>query len=381
MKIVLLSSGLRPEYGGSAISEASLAAALAPHSSVTMLCPTGRWASTFTGRFGLDDVRVFSPFDVVSAFVARGHWLRGLLDTADIVHVNGHWRWETYLITRLCRRAGVPYVLQPRGMLLVGHRNVALKRLFNHLIGCEIVRRAATVIALSRYETTQFEPYRISSDRIAIVPNGIPHPPVPRTATTGNLNRTPHFLYIGRLEARKNVLVLVDAYAEYRRSGGTARLVMVGPAERGYDDEVRAHVHALALTPHVSLLPPVYDDGKWSMIRAAIAVIYPTVHEAYGRVPFEAVAADVFPLVPDESGSAEYLAPFLPYCIYDHRSHFALAAAMRAVERRSDRADLARARAHLTCVLDWKQIAATVVALYEAAANGVTTGVLGSRSS
>jgi glycosyltransferase involved in cell wall biosynthesis len=363
LRIVVVSSGLRPEYGGAAISEASLCTALTPHGEVRVLCPKERWAPEFTSHLGLGGVRPFSPVEVLTAMVNGRHWLHGVLDGADILHLNGHWRWENYLFTRLCRAKGIPYLLHPRGMFVVAHRNVVLKRFFNLLFGKQIVRHAAKIIALSRHEISQFEPYPISPERIAVVPNGIPIPDGSRTGTAVPEDTT-YFLYIGRLERRKNLLFLVDAYDLYLRTGGKARLLMMGPAERGYDDEILAKIRALRITDNVSLIPPVYDGGKWQYIRDARAVIYPTTYEPYGRVPFEAVAAGTFPIVSDDSGSAEYLSPFLPYCIYQHSSHSSLVETMKAIERRTDRDDLTRARAWMADALDWKSIADTVVRIY-----------------
>jgi glycosyltransferase involved in cell wall biosynthesis len=310
-------------------------------------------------------VRTFSPWELLDAVGNPNHWLHDFLDGADVFHLNGHWRPENYLFTRLCRRKGIPYVMHPRGMFLVGHRKAALKRLFNLLIGNEMASHAAKVIALSQYEVRQFRPYPIASERIEVVPNGIPLPGDAGKAVAQTEAR--YFLYIGRLESRKNLLFLVEAFADYVRAGGKSLLYLVGPVEHGYDLRIHEKVRELKLGKQVMICPPAYDAEKWKFLRNACAVIYPTVDEPYGRVPFEAVAAGTFPIIPDESGSAEYLSGFFPYCIYKHQNPASLVAVMRETEKRSeasDRGDLAKARAWVADTLDWKRIADRVVAIY-----------------
>src|SRR5262245_11788889 len=55
-------------------------------------------------------------------FGARG--LRAAIDAeasrADLVHVHGLWHLPGWIAARAARRAGIPYVLSPRGMLDTG---------------------------------------------------------------------------------------------------------------------------------------------------------------------------------------------------------------------------------------------------------------------
>ena len=107
------------------------------------------------------------------------------------------------------------WVIHPRGMLLMGHRRVLLKRIFNLVIGSWIIKNASKVIALSRYETEQFKPHRIPPERVQIIPNGVP------LEQRGKRDPKPYFLYIGRIESRKNLIFLIQAFQKYRQSGGT----------------------------------------------------------------------------------------------------------------------------------------------------------------
>src|SRR5688572_29471050 len=61
-----------------------------------------------------------------------GAALRAQVASFDVVHTHAVYLWPLWQAAREARRAGVPYVISPRGMLerdLVAHRNPLLKAL------------------------------------------------------------------------------------------------------------------------------------------------------------------------------------------------------------------------------------------------------------
>ncbi len=270
MKVVVLSQALAARYGGSAVSEVSLCSSLQRRCTTVVLCRKGRLDPAFTRSFGLTDVKEVDPFEVLRLWRDPSHWLARTLADADILHVNGHWRWENICIALWCLRRGIPYVLQPRGMLWVGHRKVALKRLFNRILGNRMVQGASRVIALSRFEIEQWEPYSVPEVRCVVQPNAVSgiEPAGSERPYAG-----PYFLYLGRLESRKNLSFLITAYARYVGDGGKADLLLVGPVERGYDQELRQAAAKCSVTGRVKILPPVYGAGVSDYLRHAVAVV------------------------------------------------------------------------------------------------------------
>jgi glycosyltransferase involved in cell wall biosynthesis len=364
MKVIVVSQALNPQYGGSAVSEASLCGQLQTQCPTVVFCRSGALDAEFARGFGLTDVKEVHPFDVVRAWRDPSHWISRELDGADLLHINGHWRWENILLARLAQRKGVPFVLHPRGMLWLSHRKVRLKKLFNHYWGNWIVGHAQRLVALSRFEMEQWKPYGIDPARCEIIANGVP---MPCSKPLEPILVPPFFLYFGRLESRKNLLFLVRAFAIYVRDGGSADLVFVGPAQRGYDAAISACARQEGISHRVRLLPPTYGDEKKTYLRQALAVIYPAVGEPFGRVPFETVSAGGIPLVPRQSGCAEYLAPLLPNSLYPIDDANALVCALRETERLTPaerEALLAPARLWIEQELNWKKVTQRVLRLY-----------------
>jgi glycosyltransferase involved in cell wall biosynthesis len=363
MRVLFVSSGLSARFGGAPISEASLAAHLGAHCSVSVLCPTERLDQTFLRQFGVREGHAFRPFDVYSASRGKRTPISDLVDGADLIHLNGHWRWENYFFAALAKKKNIPLVLHPRGMCLVGHRKVWRKKIFNRYLGEAVVKSAAKVILLSQYEAGQLVPYGISADKLAVVPNGITLPPTPDTPT----GRGNYFLYYGRLEARKNLLFLLDAFAQYRSQGGTASLWCMGPVERDYDVLLERRSQQLGLRDCFRLKEPTYGGEKWNIIRNSLAVVYPTKDEPFGRVPFEAVAAGVVPIIPENSGGAEYLGRFMPDCLYPQGETARLCEVLGRIEAAAKTGKdlgLSEARAWVARDLNWDRIAGEVFGLY-----------------
>jgi len=234
MRILFFSSGLAPEYGGAAISEASLCKSLANQVNVQLVCREDRWNRKFVRDFGLKNPLEYTPKDFYDCWRDSNHPIRNWFSNVSVVHLNGHWRWEYYFISKICQELNVPYILHPRGMMLVAGRKLQLKRAFNYFIGKSIVQRAYKVIALSHYETHQLKPYDLSEDQLAVIPNGVCG--ARETEQPHEVQAlSDHFLYFGRLEHRKNLLFLLDAYHEYRQLGGNKKLRLKGPIEHGYE--------------------------------------------------------------------------------------------------------------------------------------------------
>lgn len=136
--------------------------------------------------------------------------------------------------------------------------------------------------------------------------------------------------------------------------------------EYGYDIALKKQITALSLSAMVRLKGPAYSDEKRNLISGSLGLVYPAVGESFGRVPFEAVSLGTYPLVPDRSGSAEYLRPFLPGCVYREGDASSLAGVMAKIEKGSLSGDsLAKANEWMSRELGPDKVAENVFRIYE----------------
>jgi glycosyltransferase involved in cell wall biosynthesis len=363
VKVVVISQALAPQYGGAAFSEANLCANLQRRCTTVVLCQKGRVDTDFLRGFGLTDVKEVKPRDGLAIWRDSSHWLARCLSDADILHVNGHWRWEHLSIALWCQKRGIATVIHPRGMFWIGHRKIRLKKLFNALLGYRVVKGASRVIALSHFEMRQWGPYGIDRSRTVVIPNGVSGGAAPSSKRP---HANSYFLYLGRIETRKNLGFLIEAFARYVRDGGLADLLLVGPVERGYDVELKKIAASESIVSRVIFKEAAYGSLKSDFFKHAVAVPYPAIEEPFGRVPFETLAAGGIPVVPVESGAAEYLQRFLPTCLYPIADKDALVACLRDIERDPKELErgLEEAQRWVKKELDWIAITERVLDVY-----------------
>src|SRR5512142_3299529 len=149
--------------------------------------------------------------------------------------------------------------------------------------------------------------------------------------------RRPYFLFVGRLEAKKNLGGLITAFRRYRalRPGDDAKLVLVGKAGYGYAREMRA----LGEVEKVSVIEKGYvsPDDMRHLYGGATAFVFPSRYEGFGIPVLEAfacgtpvIASDVT-AIPEVAGDAAlYVNPDDPDDIASAMARIADDPALRA---------------------------------------------------
>ena len=170
------------------------------------------------------------------------------------------------------------------------------------------MRKAARVIAVSestRRDILRFYP-QVPKDNVRVVLEAADskfHPPAggqetARAAanTALGLDDRPYLLAVGVLQPRKNLALLLDAFAlvklglKINGSPPPHRLVIVG--KRGWLDDTDAQLAGLpeAVTRDIVLAGYVADDDLPALYGGAEALCYPSRYEGFGLPPLEALA-------------------------------------------------------------------------------------------
>lgn len=140
---------------------------------------------------------------------------------------------------------------------------------------------------------------------------------------------------VGRLQRWKRVELAIDAMAAVRTELPQARLVVMGAAEPGLDEDYPAHLRDVArgagIAEAVDFVGHVPDAAD------AMAGLDLLVHcaevEPFGLVPLEAMARGVPVVVPDEGGPRETVRDGIDGVRVDPTDTAALAAAIVALGR------------------------------------------------
>lgn len=165
----------------------------------------------------------------------------------------------------------------------------------------DIAKRAARIVTVTEFSGREIsELYGVSSDRIAITPNGVDHdifrPISDGLAIDEVLKRhrlhKPFFVSIGRLEAKKNTVNLIKAFSLFkarRGVGDPVYLVLIGNPGFGYED-VKKAINESSFKEYIIQLGYVPEADLPYIINAAEALIHPSWYEGFGIPPVEAMA-------------------------------------------------------------------------------------------
>jgi len=112
----------------------------------------------------------------------------------------------------------------------------------------------------------------------------------------------PFLLTVGTLEPRKNIVAVLDAYAQLRRGKGFEhQLVIAGGLGWRYGG-IFSRVEELSLEDSVSFLDYVPDEHLPALYSLADVLVFPSLYEGFGLPPLEAMACGT-PVVTSNSSS------------------------------------------------------------------------------
>ena len=178
-----------------------------------------------------------------------------------------------------------------------------LKRAYLTQLCAASVARARAVVVVSRQTGADVMRYFDAPPaKVHVVYNGVGAAFTP--GTVEQIARFRHarglpdryFLYLGTLEPRKNLEVLVRAFAAWRRDAGSAgdgvKLILAG-GKGWYYDTVFALVEALGMTEAVLFPGFIPSDELPDWYRAAELFVYPSLLEGFGLPVLEAMACGI----------------------------------------------------------------------------------------
>lgn len=137
------------------------------------------------------------------------------------------------------------------------------------------------------------ESIKISPRAIEVVPHGpVPLPrevSAPENQLLSEVADTPFFVFVGRHDLRKNLPVLLRAFAEHVQDA-SVRLVLAGGEGNG-TKQLQHVLQAQGMQDRVILPGYVSDNDKAWLLQQAVALVYPSFAEGFGLPLLEAFEA------------------------------------------------------------------------------------------
>lgn len=229
----------------------------------------------------------------------------------DLLHIHGLWSPDLLAAARACRRAGIPYVWEPHGMLI--REAFAQKRwkkeLFMAIGMRRALQRAAGLVFVTAEERDHsLIPAGVGPERLHVVPLPVITPTLTideafRAAARAKFGippGAPCVVFMGRLHPVKRVEMAIDALATLGKDSvrlGDTRLLLIGGGDAAYESELKARAQRAGVGDRVIFGGWVKGDDKWRALGAGDILTLNSVHENFGFVAVEALCVGTFPVL------------------------------------------------------------------------------------
>ena len=220
----------------------------------------------------------------------------------DIVHIHGIWQFPDWVAAASARRAGIPYVISPHGLLQPARlkKSSLKKRVATVLADRAMLNQASCLHATALDEADAFRLFGYRGP-IAMIPNGITPAEQLGDDRAAMLEATfrrdfPEtrgrrlLLFLSRIEPIKGVTTLARAWSECARQFPDWHLVVVGPDERSHLREVLAILRDGGVLDRTTITGPLYAERKTAAYLASELFVLPTISENFGLVIGEALS-------------------------------------------------------------------------------------------
>jgi spore coat protein SA len=232
--------------------------------------------------------------------------------------------------------------------------------------------RAARILCVSKFiHRHTVERYPSIAGHATTVYNGVDGAQFrPNPKAAGKSERL--VVYVGRVEERKGVAVLVDAFEQFVSAAAPdVKLVIVGPHSY-WDAKPSGYYRTLAdrcaANPRIEFRGPTYSDDELAAVyRSATVSVVPSVFpEALGLVSLEAQASGTPVVVSDAGGLPESVAPGESGIVVEQRNAEQLGNAIAALltDEPKRSAMAAAARPWVMSTFSWDVIAAQLEGVY-----------------
>jgi glycosyltransferase involved in cell wall biosynthesis len=250
------------------------------------------------------------------------------------------------------------------------------KRLYLVRLCRASVAKAAHVIAVSQQTADDLIHYfGVKASKISVVPNGVASAFTPGDPTAIQDFRVaqglpPRFLlYLGTLEPRKNLALLVKAFARWQaqasREDRQVKLILAG-AKGWFYTEIFQLVTALGLEQSVLFPGFIGEADLPNWYRAAEGFVYPSLFEGFGLPVLEAMACGTPVLCSQIASLREVIGDsaltFAPHSEEELATGLALLIGQAALHDELRRKGLIRAQE-----FSWERTAQATLAVYQAA--------------
>ena len=321
MRVLHVISNLNSKAGGTFTAVRDIAIAQAKSGLYVSVCTTYRGVDEF---LDLEKLRILFlnsgialyTFKAVSPMLVSWKlykWLNGRRDF-DCLHLHGLYRLPTSIAAYFAYKNKIPYLMTPHGSLVpflykqsrYGYWGLRLKRLYEYILEKHNLDRASAIHFTSHEEALDAGVLNIKAPFV-VLPIGIDwqsYESLPQFGSFRQLAKldsdTPLILFLGRVDFKKGIDLLVHSFAQVLKKIPRARLAIVGPDSSGYLQKVHMWCKELNIYREVIFINHLEPAKVKEAYVDANVFILPSYNENFGITVIEAMACKCPVIISDQ---------------------------------------------------------------------------------
>ena len=228
----------------------------------------------------------------------------------DVVHIHSLFQFASHIACYYCQKYRKPYILRPLGQLdpVLLKKSFLLKYLFLWLFEKRNLRQAALVHFTSRQEEV-FSRGLAAESKKTVLPLGLDLGYFSHLPPYGSFRRRYHvlkgkkiILFLGRLNFKKGLDLLVKAFSQLAVKYNDVILVIAGPDTDGYANKIKKMVNEMRLSDRVIFTGMLIGLAKLAALRDCDVFVLPSYSENLGIAVVEAMACGKPVVISDKVG-------------------------------------------------------------------------------
>lgn len=236
----------------------------------------------------------FGPYKVAPGMLP---WLYANIRAYDVVHTHGLFSFAPTVAAWAARLRGVPYIMQPHGMLSrygLSTRRPRLKQISASIIEETNLARAGAVLFTTQAELDEARNQAFTF-RGVVIPIGLEAiPPTPlscKDALEPHLAGRTIFLYLSRIDPKKNIETLIDTFAMSPALQSSCVLLIAGTGSPDYIETLQQRAKRSGGGQVIHWLGHVEGARKAAAFAMADVFVLPSYSENFGIAVVEALLA------------------------------------------------------------------------------------------
>jgi glycosyltransferase involved in cell wall biosynthesis len=229
------------------------------------------------------------------------NWIGASITKFDIVHIHGLYRFPVSYAAWSARKFGLPYIIRPHGSLdpylyRQSRYSVLLKRLYERVIDFPNIN-GASAIHYTTQEELEGAKYLNFKAKPVVVPNGIDWIEFSKLPCRGDFRSrigidkdTPVVLFLGRLNFKKGLDLLISAFSKVVKVLPKTQLALVGPDNEGYRKNIHRWCKEFGIEKSVFTIDHLTAKQVRQAYVDADLFVLPSYTENFGMTVVEAMA-------------------------------------------------------------------------------------------